>query len=233
MVCNQLLIEKGKSIENDIEKADLAMEERDELFSASYRFSSDSYDEQYKIQRRYIREVKIYQVHFPREYNTYRLYCKRYVFDDPYCTALIRKVAYVFDVLTLKVSLDNQLLSIDNMDEIKVKWDKTKEDLQRNHRGDEFDRYMSSIDDMLNNPDKLIAFTSSDKMYGLFLKSLVIQQNVDESAYRSVRVVRNRKVLTNIGEDNRLLEQVVIENGKVIEFFQVIGNTQYELLWIG
>lgn len=205
-----------------------------ELHAGLYRFSSSSYDERFKVHKHYVREVKVYQLNFPREWNTYRLYCKHFIFDDPYITTLIRKIAYVFDVLTLRLGLDNQLLAVENKEEVQRKWDKTKADLQRNHQGLGFDRYIQSIDDMLNADDKLLSFVSSKEMYGLFLQGLRLQMNSSlTSDYQQIEHIRDRTILTNRKDDNSIVEQYVLQHNAVIEGFQIQDNTQYELLWIG
>ena len=87
---------------------------KSKLLSATYRFSTTIQDENPSLNRQYIREVSVRQLNFRNEKIKFQLLCKKYRFADPHITPLIRKIAYVFDVLMVTIAPDGQIITVEN-----------------------------------------------------------------------------------------------------------------------
>lgn len=207
------------------------IEDNKKLLDGLYRFSTSIYDEESRTRKYFVREVRVLQMHFPKNWVTYKFYCKRFIFDDKQTTVLMRKVASIFSVLSVRVDLNGTPILIDNMEQLQSKWNKTKVDLQRNHQGEVFENYMLTIEETINNQEKLLAFVSNNKMLGLFFKHLCFIDSVKNENY-ILNEIKNRKVYTNTFSETQG-EKFIFQNEDFIEAFIKQNNTQYELLWIG
>lgn len=207
------------------------IEDSKKLHYALYRFSTCDYDEEFKKVKHFVREVRVIQMHFPKDWVTYKFYCKRFIFDEKSTTVLMRKVAYIFSVLSVRVDLNGTPILIDNLKQLQTKWEKTKADLQRNHRGEVFESFMLTIDETLNNQEKLLAFVSNNKMLGLFIKQLVFNDSVKNENF-ILNEIKNRKVYTKSLSETQY-EKFIFQNEEFLEAIIKQNNLQYELLWIG
>ena len=206
----------------------------EKLLSALYRFSTTVHDENPKLQKIYIREVSVSQLNVKNGATKFQLLCKKYKFEDPHITPLIRKMTYVFDVLMVAVNPDGRITAIENEKEMKKKWERLKEELQKDHGGYVFENYIHSVDLTIYEKEKLIAFLESDKMYGLFFKSLWMLDNIDEmsSHYKVMKTQSTTKLAKRISSDLQN-EQYIFQDNNLKECLKKNNHIQYEILCLG
>jgi len=202
------------------------------LLSAVYQFSSTLQHQNPRLNKKYTRKVWVQQLTFKKETTLYQFLCKKFVFDDPHITALIRKCAYIFDVLLITVARDGHIKAVENEKELARKWERLKENLQKDHFGCEFENYMHSFDSVIYHKEKLHAFLEADKMFGLFLRGLSLLENYDPNVYDVITLNDNLK-LTKKTEQNRLIELYSFQGDLLQEGLKVQGQLQHEVLCCG
>lgn len=205
--------------------------QKEQLISALYRFSVTINND--KLQKCYSREVSIRQLTFKRKTTKFQLLTKKYSFDDPQITALIRKTAYLFDILFLTLDPDHKIISIENEVEVQKRWEKLKKELKPNHTGAAFKNYLQTMDNTLYNTKKLIAFLERDKIFGLFYKGLrLIENHKAHTYYTAVNTKNSLKLLKNTNTESRK-ELYTYWNGQLIEAYKKYNHIQYEILCLG
>lgn len=205
----------------------------EKLLSATYRFSTTVQDENLSLNKQYIREVSVKQLNFRNEETKFQLLCKKFSFMDPHITPLIRKTAYVFDVLMVTVSSNGRIKAIENEKEIQGKWERLKIELQKDHAGYVFENYLHSVDLTVHNKAKLIAFLESDKMYGIFFKSLWLYDSIDQINQYTVSRPKNILGITKKTNDKLQSEQYIYQQDYLHEGIKIDNHIQYEILCLG
>jgi|SRR5690554_4783328 len=192
-----------------------------------YRFSTSIYDNKTKRTKQYVRRVKVIQL----AENEYRLLCIKYEFDTPTAIALVRKVAYLFDEIILELDKDKNIVRIKNVPSIQKRWEKTKQILLKDHSGKAVQNYFNIVNSTIYNNQRLYKFLESDKMYGLFFKSLRLLKNNKSIKHMEVSKSEDKLILQELNDSNK--KKYIYENHLLKECYEINDNIRHEILLLG
>lgn len=192
-----------------------------------YRFCTSIRDSETKRIKRYIRRVKVIKL----ANNKYHLLCLKYEFEDPNAITLVRKIAYVFDEVIVELNSEMKITQLNNSKALQGRWEKTKLELLKNNSGKVVTDYIQSVNETIYNKERLAKFLETDKMYGLFFKSLWLKDNIED--LEQMEVTRKADNRTVIEQKDAVHKKYIYYNTLLKECFEIKNNRQYEILWLG
>ncbi|WP_443937011.1 hypothetical protein [Pedobacter sp. MW01-1-1] len=203
------------------------------FWSGTYRFSTTICHENPRLCKRYTREVLVQQLHLKKGETTFQFLCKYYEFDDPHVSVLVRKMAYLFDILLLTIDKEGHILTVENESKLQEKWELLRAALQKEHAGSAWDNYLYSINQILYDSEKLIAFLESNHMYGIFFKGLWLYNHAENEAEYVVE--RSKFSLSISHQSNHPAKNVtyLFQNNILTEGLILNNHLQYEVLCLG
>ena len=121
-------------------------------------------------ENRFIRDVEIIYLGQLRSNSVFQLMCTAIDFsgDTLQDAPLLRQINYVFDEIVVFVNEQGTIVQLNNHNEILKRWQSTKIKLQKITEGRTILNYFNTMDILIGNTEKLIAFLSSKNMYGLY-----------------------------------------------------------------
>lgn len=186
-----------------------------------------------QLQKRYTRTVQISQLNNQAHAKRYQLLCKKFKFEDPHSTAMIRRTAYVFDILQVRVNINGEIETVENVKQLQNKWESAKAALRKDHIGDDFENYLHTIDLTMYDKDKLLAFLNSDKMYGPFFQGLWLYDNREQIEFAWMKASDTRLRFRHRTEDRVIDEQYIFEKTVLMDYFKISEDLQHEILCLG
>lgn len=192
-----------------------------------YRFCTTIKHKETKRTIKYIRRVKATSL----EPNIYHLFCLKYEFHNPSAIALVRKVAYVFDEVIIELDTNKKIINIKNSKAIQKRWEKTKQDLLKNNSGPAVKTYLQTVNKTIYKEGSLFSFLESDKMYGLFLKSLWLIEN--KAILDKMEVIETADNQTIIEQKASVHKKYIYKNSLLKECYEIKDNKQYDILCLG
>lgn len=132
---------------------------------------------------------------------------------------LIKQMCYAFDEIEVGVNYKGQILYVYNIKEMSQRWEKTKNELLVNNKGQEIASYFETISNLLRNEEKLILYLSDYKMYGLYFTGFFGKYNIWE-----MPVTRNQTLLDY--ENNFIVEKIYPEKKDKV-YYHIFGETHY------
>lgn len=223
----------------------------------TYRFESNVSEEiasNYYTEKRYVRTVEIYFLRKHKELYQYQILCTKFDFSDQDTASgfLLKKISYLFDELDVYADEENNIVKLNNLLSIKLRWKELKVKLWETNKGDAVENYFRSISSVLDNEENLIAFLQSYNMFGLYFNGQLGQYPDDGKRIRVITEEKMEylhkknsseekitiKMRTSEDIDENLTEGISIyEKGVLKENFVKIteNNCQikYSLLWVG
>ena len=207
----------------------------------------------YSASKSYVRTAEVYHLGNEKEYFKYHLLVVDFNFsnEDNAMGKFIKQISYLFDELEISVDQHGNIVRIDNLNFLRVRWMEIATKLSENHQGDFMDNYFRQIGSLLENENQLIDFLSEDHMFGLLFNGLL--QSFDERRKRIspegfteiTHPVKNGNTVTlTISPEN--LESTEVEHFRGLFVFKeghheegfteiIKDNThlKHSLLWIG
>jgi hypothetical protein len=223
----------------------------------TYVFESNVSEEispNYFTQKKYIRDVEIHFLKKHKELYQYQILCTKFDFSDQDTASgfLLKKISYLFDELDVYADEENNIVKLNNLLSIKLRWKELKVKLWETNKGDAVENYFRSISSVLDNEENLIAFLQSYNMFGLYFNGQLGQYPDDGKRIRVITEEKMEylhkknsseekitiKMRTSEDIDENLTEGISIyEKGVLKENFVKIteNNCQikYSLLWVG
>ncbi|MGH1515985.1 hypothetical protein [Chryseobacterium sp. JK1] len=207
----------------------------------------------YSSAKSYVRTTEVYHLGNEKEYFKYHVLVVDFNFsnDDNSMGKLLKQISYLFDELEVSVDQHGNIVKIDNLNALRLRWIATVTKLSENHEGDAINQYFSQISSLLEDENKLIDFLSKDHMFGLLFNGLL--QSFDEPKKRITpegfteitHPVKNGNTVTlTISPEN--LDSTDVEHFRGLFVFKeghheegfteiIKDNThlKHSLLWIG
>ena len=223
----------------------------------TYRFESNVSEEiasNYYTEKRYVRTVEIYFLRKHKELYQYQILCTKFDFSDQDTASgfLLKKISYLFDELDVYADEENNIVKLNNLLSIKLRWKELKVKLWETNKGDAVENYFRSISSVLDNEENLIAFLQSYNMFGLYFNGQLGQYPDDGKRIRVITEEKMEylhkknsseekitiKMRTSEDIDENLTEGISIyEKGVLKEnFVKITENNceiKYSLLWVG
>lgn len=129
----------------------------------------------YSIKKSYAREVEIHYYGKVKEEHDFQILVTRFDFSEEEGTMdkFLKKISYLFDEIECKVDDEGNILTVDNLLFLRLRWTKIQADLSETHKGEAVDRYFSQISDLLEDELKLVDFLGTYQMFGLLFNGLL------------------------------------------------------------
>ena len=162
----------------------------------TYVFESNVSEEispNYFTQKKYIRDVEIHFLKKHKELYHYHILCTKFDFSDQDTASgfLLKKISYLFDELDVYADEENNIVKLNNLLSIKLRWKELKVKLWETNKGDAVENYFRSISSVLDNEENLIAFLQSYNMFGLYFNGQLGQYPDDG---KRIRVITEEKM---------------------------------------
>ena len=197
----------------------------------TYRFESNVSEEiasNYYTEKRYVRTVEIYFLRKHKELYQYQILCTKFDFSDQDTASgfLLKKISYLFDELDVYADEENNIVKINNISSLRLRWQELKVKLWETNKGDVVENYFRSIASVLGNEESLIAFLRNYNMFGLYFNGQLGQYPDDG---KRIRVITEEKMeylhKENLSPEKTEIKLKVSEdkNDKYIE-----GTATYE-----
>ena len=223
----------------------------------TYRFESIISEEimpNYSVEKKYTRFVEIYFLKKYKELYRYQILCTKFDFSDQDTATgfFIKKISYLFDELDIYADEENNIVKVNNISNLRLKWQDLKVKMWETNKGDEVENYFRSISSVLDNEENLIAFLQSYNMFGLYFNGQLGQYPDDGKRIRVIteekmeylhKEISSEKEITIKmrafeNKDENPMEGISIyEKGILRENFVLsIENKceiKYSLLWVG
>lgn len=223
----------------------------------TYRFESIISEEimpNYSVEKKYTRFVEIYFLKKYKERYRYQILCTKFDFSDQDTATgfFIKKISYLFDELDIYADEENNIVKVNNISNLRLKWQDLKVKMWETNKGDEVENYFRSISSVLDNEENLIAFLQSYNMFGLYFNGQLGQYPDDGKRIRVIteekmeylhKEISSEKEITIKmrafeNKDENPMEGISIyEKGILRENFVLsIENKceiKYSLLWVG
>lgn len=98
---------------------------------------------------------------------------------EAYLSPAEQRIVYLFDEVVLDIEdiageTPEQIESVQvaNFQSLSLRWEKTRQTIRSNNKGDVIEKYLRHIDALITNEDTLLDFIYSNRMYGLLLHAL-------------------------------------------------------------
>ena len=162
----------------------------------TYRFESIISEEimpNYSVEKKYTRFVEIYFLKKYKERYRYQILCTKFDFSDQDTATgfFIKKISYLFDELDIYADEENNIVKVNNISNLRLKWQDLKVKMWETNKGDEVENYFRSISSVLDNEENLIAFLQSYNMFGLYFNGQLGQYPDDG---KRIRVITEEKM---------------------------------------
>lgn len=223
----------------------------------TYVFESNVSEEispNYFTQKKYIRDVEIHFLKKHKELYHYHILCTKFDFSDQ-DTAIgffLKKISYLFDEIDLYADEENNIVKLNNLHSIKLRWKELQVKLWETNKGIEVENYFRQISNLFEDEGKVIKFLTGYNMFGLYFNGQTGQYSEDGKKTRKISEEKMEylhkknsseekitiKMRTSEDIDENLTEGISIyEKGVLKENFVKIteNNCQikYSLLWVG
>lgn len=223
----------------------------------TYRFESIVSEEimpNYISEMKYTRIAEIFFLKKQKELYQYQILCTKFDFSDQ-DTAIgffLKKISYLFDELDVYADEENNIVKINNISNLRLRWQDLKTNLWETNKGDVVENYFRSISTVLGNEQKLISFLQSYNMFGLYFNGQLGQYPDDGKRIKMITEEKTKylhkedlsseetEITMKVSEnqDRNYLEGTSIyEKGILKENFVISRENnceiKYSLLWVG
>ncbi|UHO37161.1 hypothetical protein H5J24_15535 [Chryseobacterium capnotolerans] len=129
----------------------------------------------YNITKSYARQVEVYYLGKVKEEYRFQLLVVEFDFsdDEDAMGKFIKKISYLFDEIECRVDDEGNIMGVDNLLFLRMRWLKIQNELSKTHKGEAIDNYFSRIASLLEDEANLIDFLGSYKMFGLLFNGLL------------------------------------------------------------
>jgi len=159
-----------------------AQEQDDKSFALTYSFSSYVKGETKTDDNRYKRILNIYKSVDSAQNIKYSFYCMQFDFQGPNNLPYIRKIAYMFDEITVFVNSNGEITDVKKPEDMDKRWLETKAKILQNYGGYAITNYLKQVEEVIADKKKTDCFFANRQYVRIIYK----------------RILRNRKSQTII-----------------------------------
>lgn len=129
----------------------------------------------YFTTKSYARQVEVYYFGKVKEQHQFQILVVDFDFsdDEEAMGKLIKKISYLFDELECKVDEEGNIMIVDNLLSLRLRWLKIQKELSENHKGEAVEHYFNQISNLLEDEARLIEFLGRYQMFGLLFNGLL------------------------------------------------------------
>lgn len=212
----------------------------------------------FRKEKQFSRTVEVYHLNKKEDNEYYKLLCTEFLFKDEENAdvILLKKLSYLWDEVEVLVNIENRIVAIVNLSEIKLRWIEISDSLSTAYKGLAIESYFLTINELLEVEEKVCDFLNSPKMYGMLFNGLSLQHfpserrerkitehgievlettsQVNDGKKGEIRITAIQTEITDILGYNRIYHY---DNTLLIEGYVAIKKKEKEmrhsLLWIG
>lgn len=141
-------------------------------YSGKYRFITEVKTESIKntMPNVFIRKVEIHYLGKIKDFFRYQILCIDINFEGPTLDSvpLLKRISSVFDEVILSINFFGEIISIHNLNSLRIRWETVKIKLSKDNIGHEMLNYFSVIDTLLSSHDATVNFLKEQNMYGIY-----------------------------------------------------------------
>lgn len=129
----------------------------------------------YLTEKKYVRHAEVYYLGNEKDHFKYHVLVVDFIFsdDDNAMGKFLKQISYLFDELELTVDKDGNIVEVNNLNFLRLRWMKIVAGLSDTHKGEVIDNYFSQISSVLEDESKLIEFLGHYTMFGLLFNGLL------------------------------------------------------------
>lgn len=129
----------------------------------------------YLTVKKYARHVEIYYLGEEKDRFKYHVLVVDFIFsdDDHAMGKFLKQISYLFDELELSVDKAGNMVEVNNLDFLRLRWAGMLAKLSETHKGKVIDNYFSEISSLLEDESRLIGFLGGYPMFGLLFNGLL------------------------------------------------------------
>ncbi|MCD1115995.1 hypothetical protein [Chryseobacterium turcicum] len=207
----------------------------------------------YSREKSYVRTAEVYDLGKENNYFKYQILIVDFNFsdDDNAMGKLIKQISYLFDELILTIDEEGNIISVENLLFLQLRWTKIQTDLLKLHQGNVVENYFNQINMVLENEPSLIEFLQEYNMFGLLFNGLwnsFEERRIRKTKKEYVEIMtpekKGGKIIQIISAENLEQSDVtyfrginIFSKNNLVESFIEIKKHQYHLkhslLWIG
>lgn len=223
----------------------------------TYRFESIISEEimpNYSVEKKYTRFVEIYFLKKYKELYRYQILCTKFDFSDQDTATgfFIKKISYLFDEIDLYADNENNIVKLNNLHSIKLRWKELQVKLWETNKGIEVENYFRQISNLFEDEGKVIKFLTGYNMFGLYFNGQTGQYSEDGKRIRVITEEKmeylhkenlspeKTKIKMKVSEDkneNHMEGTSIYEKEILMENFVLSRENKceikYSLLWVG
>ncbi|WP_300689031.1 hypothetical protein [Chryseobacterium sp.] len=129
----------------------------------------------YLTEKKYVRIAEIYYLGNEKGHFKYHVLVVDFNFsnDDNAMGKFLKQISYLFDEVELTVDKDGNILEVNNLQFLRLRWMKIAARLSETHKGEVIDNYFTQISSLLEDENRLIDFLGGYNMFGLLFNGLL------------------------------------------------------------
>ncbi|PQA97807.1 hypothetical protein B0A69_00265 [Chryseobacterium shigense] len=207
----------------------------------------------YLTEKKYVRHAEVYHLGNEKDYFKYHVLVVDFIFsdDDNAVGKFLKQISYLFDELELTVDQEGNIVEVNNINFLRLRWMKIAARLSETHKGEVIDTYFSQISSILEDESRLIDFLGGYPMFGLLFNGLLQsfdtrrkRESPDGFTEMMTPVKEGEKITLTITPEN--LEPTEIDHFRGLfvfkgdhyeeGFIEIKKNNthlKHSLLWIG
>lgn len=201
-------------------------------FALTFNFTSYVKNDSKISDNTYSREVEVYKTTVTEKIIKYDFFCLKFEIKGPNNISYIKKVAYVFDEISILVDDNGKIIDVTKPADMDERWEETKKKILLDYKGDVITNYLKQIDETIEVKEKLIDFLQSDNMYGLFLKALSEIDNPIKSSRIKIKRKEGIKIITPKTESKEETEQYTFKDNILNYAIKTVPNIKYEIKFL-
>lgn len=183
-------------------------------FCKTYRLETiviSNPDTSYGTETKYMRKAEIYYLGKGKDYFKYQVLVVDFDFsnDDNTLGKFLKQISYLFDELELTVDKDGNMIEINNMNFLRLRWIEIIGKLSETHKGEAIDNYFSRISSLLEDEAKMIDFLEGYNMFGLLFNGLLQSFETKKKRLSAYGFI---EMMTPVKEDDKNILIVSPEN---------------------
>ena len=226
------------------------------LHQKKYRYETivnEQVNKNYFTQKSFVRNIEVYHLAKKEANDQFQILVTEFEFsnDDNAMGKLIKQLSYLFDEVLLTIDVDGNIVSVDNLGFLRLRWVKIRTKLSSLHKGNAVENYFNQISTLLENEESLIESLKEYNMFGLLFNGL---WNVSEGIRERKTKKGYTELMTSTKSNEKIIQTITakdleqsdatyfkginfINKGNFVEAFIEIKNREYHLkhslLWIG
>ncbi|KFE96957.1 hypothetical protein [Chryseobacterium luteum] len=129
----------------------------------------------YLTEKKYVRHAEVYYLEEEKDQFKYHVLVIDFIFsdDDNAMGKFLKQISYLFDELELTVDKDGNIVEVNNLNFLRLRWVNILAKLSETHKGESIDNYFSQISSVLEDESRLIGFLGGYHMFGLLFNGLL------------------------------------------------------------